>query len=90
MAVIKITNGFPNPPGQGGLLTGILIEGNIVSGDSFIINGEAEVKIIAVELDKTTFPGTTHFAITVPRDLDNKIVWHKLYGQTFQTLKANK
>lgn len=78
MAKIKVTNGFHNTTGVGGLLTGTLIEGTVNVNDRLIQEDGFEIPIIQVEKIGTTI------ILTVPRQLDHVVVWHLMYGKTFE------
>jgi hypothetical protein len=85
-ATIILTNGFPNVPGKGELLTGTLLDGNIDPNDLIILDDEVQITIIEVEIDKATFPGTTRIVLTVPRNLG--IAWPHFYNKALKIKKA--
>jgi len=85
MATINVQNGFPEL-GQntsGVILTGILVSGALNDGDILVIDNETKVSIAKVEIDDNLFPGLRHIRLFVPEE--NKVVWHKLYGNAYET-----
>ena len=82
MTKVNVTNGLPNLTGLGGILSGTIVEGDVNINDLLILENGFEIPIIAVH-KVTHSPGTTSIIMTVPRDFDDVIVWHTLYGKTF-------
>ena len=86
MATIKITNGFLGVVNDGVrsiILTGTLVSGIVKTGDELVIDNQIKTKIIKVEFDSNIQPGIVHINIFVLEE--GKIVWHKLYGNLYET-----
>jgi|RhiMetdeSRZDD1v2_1073273.scaffolds.fasta_scaffold348444_3 hypothetical protein len=90
MATIKITNGFHGDVKdtvKNIILTGTLVSGKVKEGDVLVIDNQMKAKIIKVEFDSDIQPGIVHIRIFVPEE--DKIVWHKLYGNLYETKEAS-
>jgi hypothetical protein len=85
MATIKITNGFLDYDKDSAniILTGTLLSGTVKNGDLLVINNATNASLIKVEFDSEIDPEITHLRLFVPEE--NKIVWHKLYGNVYET-----
>jgi len=81
MTKIRVTNGFHDGTG-GVLLTGTLLEGDININDRLILEDGFEVLIMDVEKVPTA-PGGPMIVMSMPKNLNGVIVWHTLYGKTF-------
>jgi hypothetical protein len=60
------------------------VSGKVKEGDVLVIDNQMEAKIIKVEFDSDIQPGIVHIRIFVPEE-EGKIVWHKLYGNLYET-----
>jgi hypothetical protein len=83
MPRIKITNGFPNVGGKGNFLTGHLLNGTLKIGDKLIVEEKLKIPIVEVEILPAIFSAKL-IRITIPRDYDNAVIWHTLYGNEFE------
>jgi hypothetical protein len=86
MATIKITNGFHGTIKdeiKSIILTGTLVSGKVKEGDALVIDNQLKAQIIKVKFDSNIQPGVVHISIWVPEE--GKIVWHKLYGNLYET-----
>jgi len=90
MATIRITNGFlgdVKDTVRNIILTGTLVSGKVKEGDVLVIDNQMKAKIIKVEFDFDIQPGIVHISIFVPEE--GKIVWHKLYGNLYETKESS-
>ncbi len=86
MPKVKIKNGFRNIGGQGILLTGDLISGEINSGD-YLLVGLKKVQISEVELKEYKDSKYPTVILTVADK--NDIKWFKMYNKTYKILKPH-
>ena len=80
---MRITNGFLNTGEKGYLLTGDLLEDAIKVGNKLIIDDKIKIPIIEVSILPEISSGKL-VIITIPREYNSAVVWHKLYGKEFE------
>lgn len=78
-AEILLHNGFPNHGGDGDLLVGVILNGQI-SKDAFLLIEDREIKMSKIEIREDLRDNVTRIEFEVNRKIDPPVNWWKLYN----------
>jgi len=82
-AEILLQNGFPNHGGQGDMLVGIILKGQ-VEEDAFLIIEGRKVKMSKIQIQEDLKWNVTRIEFEVERNIKPPVYWWKLYNSKIE------